>query len=545
MVDKKDYGSIALGLYDVPDAPQATVLYMNLLRANAMIVGSALSGKTTMVKNILARMHETEPYLSWEEIYILDFGGNIGEYAGLGRVAACFDNSNDENVKRIFQQIEKRFLENGRKLGGANFLSYQEKHAGEPDKLLRHYTLILENANTFFEEERYSAYQELLLKLSREGISKGVSILMTAANNSGGMNRMLLNFKWKYVLEMPKEKYGEIFGMKMDEPMKIPGRGMTVINSCPCEFQAYLPFENEGTELAALIERTAGTAVRKMKAFPLELLPSDADTYCPDRSLKASEAILGLEYYNHTPITVDFEEMHTIAIYGKKKFGKTNLLRQMLTEAMRMYPKAYYFFFDDSKEQLREFHKAIRASGSKRSKYFQQPQQFEELMKQIETRRSDPEEYGEEPIFMIIQNRRLFTTMRSKRTDGGFYLAGFLGQNGDYDEYYIFTDVPKIPQKDTADEFNMEVEMAFLLDNIHEFVMERGRSSVFGAMESKDLKKEFAPCDIGDAFCYNVGRDELFKFKAFKTEPLFPPEEEEAARTETEEETEKTEELYE
>ena len=191
------YGNIGVGLYDVPSSPYDTVLYYNPLKSNAIILGASMSGKTVMLKNILARMNENEPYRSIERTYILDFGGNIGRYSELGRVCACFDNSNGENVKRIFMAVENELNSNSRALSGKNYLTYLNDH---PDSPIPHITLIIENVTAFFAEERYENYHRLLTKFARDGLSKGVSIILTANDFTGMLSKLSVYFSRKFAL---------------------------------------------------------------------------------------------------------------------------------------------------------------------------------------------------------------------------------------------------------------------------------------------------------------------------------------------------------
>ena len=124
------FGDIAVGLYDVPSSPEAMVLYLNPLETNAVVFGSSMSGKTTMIKNLLARMNEMEPYRSCENTYILDFGGALSGsgYRSMRRVCACFDNSNEENIKRVFDTVERKLAEKRRQEHVANRkIKYDDK----------------------------------------------------------------------------------------------------------------------------------------------------------------------------------------------------------------------------------------------------------------------------------------------------------------------------------------------------------------------------------------------------------------------------------
>lgn len=513
LVFDEKMGDIAVGIYDIPYSPDATVLYLNLLKHNAVIFGGSMSGKTTMVKNILARMNEEQPYAKWENTYILDFGGNIGKYSELGRVCAYFDNSNEENIKRIFRTVEQRLAENNRVLNGENYLSYQQKNPNNP---IPHITLILENVTAFLGEERYSIYHDILTKLVRDGISKGVSVLVTATDLTGLLNRMMVHFNRKYALEMQKDKYLEIFNTKVDEPMKIPGRGVTMVNSMPCEFQAFLPFEKE-EELDALIIQSRTNGVEKLKSFPSELTQDNLSVFCPKIELLSSEVLVGLDYYHHSPVALDFEEAHNIAIYGKKQFGKTNLLRLILRGAYEKYPDASYVFFDDGREQLVEFYELYKAANPEKVQYVSQFSDFNKIMRTIDERCNSGDR---NPVFFVLQNKMLYNRKRKTpegMTIDGFYLTNALTQAEERNHFFILTDVPKIADKTAYDELNSLINVAFLLDSIGDFIAEKGSSSVFNSMDHKEMKREYARCDVGDGFYYDVDRENLQKMKVIKS----------------------------
>lgn len=61
-----------------------------------------------------------------DDIYLIDFGGNIGAYGKLSNVCACFDNSNEENIKRVFRTVEKRLADNARCLESQTYYSVVE-----------------------------------------------------------------------------------------------------------------------------------------------------------------------------------------------------------------------------------------------------------------------------------------------------------------------------------------------------------------------------------------------------------------------------------
>ena len=115
-----------------------------------------MSGKTTFIKTLLVRLHQREQIPN-ESIYIIDFSGNMGEYSKLPNVCACFDNSNEENVKRVFKAVEAQLAKNVRLLKGQSFVGCEFKNQKTD---IRHIIFIIENFNSFLADERYDSYQE-------------------------------------------------------------------------------------------------------------------------------------------------------------------------------------------------------------------------------------------------------------------------------------------------------------------------------------------------------------------------------------------------
>ena len=66
--------------------------------------------------------------------------------------------------------------------------------------------------------------------------------------------------------------------------------------------------------------------------------------------------------------------------------------------------------------------------------------------------------------------------------------------------------------------FNSVVGTVFLLDSIAEFAGERGQKTVFGNMDVKALKEDYAPCEKGDGYFYDIEADQLLKAKFIKYE---------------------------
>lgn len=465
-----------------------------------------------------------------DDIYLIDFGGNIGAYGKLSNVCACFDNSNEENIKRVFRTVEKRLADNARCLESQTYYSVVEK---TPEKAPRHIFLMIENINAFIADERYASYQDRLIRLCRDGLSKGLTVVITG-NETVGLNRLLSNFGQKIAFEMPSESYYDIFNTKVNKPMKIPGRGVVNIDASTYEFQCFLPFPalEDDQHIENLIRRTAQYPnAHRMASFGELLTRENFKDYCTtDCPPQGTDRIaVGLDYYEHKPVMVDINESRSIAIYGKRQFGKSNLLSVLLEGVKASRPDARFVFLDDGRKQLLPFYMPGDQQISANASYLTEVSALRDYLTENGyggLRRSaiapplpKTAEIAQTPFTVfVLQAKTLFRNSPDAKYLMGTWIPVMIGDAEKRDYLFIFSDVGNISEAEIRAPFNDNVSVAFLLDNIGDFVAEKGNKSVFGEMDARELKAEYAKCSIGDGYMYDVEADELQKLKFIKAD---------------------------
>ena len=546
---------LPMGLYDAPLDQKQPVFYLDLLHCNTAVFGVAMSGKTTFIKTLLLRLHENCDSRPEENIYILDFGGNLGAYNELPNVRACFDSSNEEDIKRVFHEIERRMEENADFLGSQN---YGSKLKDNPAECPPHLTLIIENLNAFLSNERYAPYQERLLQFCRDGQSKGLSVVFTASDTAG-TGKFSTAFQKKVALEMPSDSYYDIFGRKVTPPMRLPGRGIVTLESQEYEFQCFDPFRAEKAserrdEESALLESLSSCAdaasnEKRLKAFGKVLTPQECERVAG--SLVSGEKIcVGLDYERHMPVCLDIQESRAIAIYGKRHFGKTNLLRLLLDGILKAHPDARFVLLDGgkgqlTKEHLPEFYAACsnpryfindldkfwdylgdagylreeyRRGGAKqelnKANLFSAPSVTKSAPSALSPAPEWKDEAKSAPFTVfVLQCRKLYQNSKPAQFLMGRWIPEAIGDAEDKNYLFLFTDVkPIITDPEINATFRNNVSAAFLLDNIGEFALDKGNKSVFGEMDAKELKSKYARCSLGDGYFYDMEDETKLKF---------------------------------
>lgn len=522
---------LAMGQYDVPQKQSQPVFLLDLYRNNVAVFGGPMSGKTTFIKTLLVRISENSKYAPFESVYLIDLGGNIGKYSELKNVCCCVDNSNEEDIKRVFKTIKHRLEENTDLLASQSYCNVADQ---TPQEAPGHMTLIIENINAFLSETRYNSYQDLLLQFCRDGLSKGLTVIITG-NDLAGTGRFLANFGKKIAFEMSSESYMDFFGTRVDTPMRLPGRGMINCAYGVCEFQCFLPFPtlDDGPELEALLLLNPRKEnPYRIEQFPKVLTWSNLEQHCLGglENLNNS-AVVGLDYYEHRAVTVDFNQMRSIAIYGKRGFGKLNLLQLLLKEIRLQHPDARYVFLDDGRKRLEQISPSL-TKGLDLHK-FSSVSAFRTFLKEhgydsTIAPGTRPSSRSSEEI-PVVKNPFSVFVIQSKAfyrggIDSKYLLSKWLPEavaEAEAKGYILlFSDIPQITDADMYSPFNDSISISFLLDNLVEFIEGRGKRSVLSEVipmdDPRELKQEYARCTLGDGYVYDVNGDELKKVKFIK-----------------------------
>lgn len=562
-----------LGMFDIPIIQLQPPFVVDLLDSNVALFGSAMSGKTTFVRSLVNILHK-QYNEKQEQIFILDFGGSLFDCAPLPLVSAYFDNSNEEYVKRVFKILDAILKDNIEKLNGKNY-----RDSGID---LIHTTFIIDNINAFEDEPRYTAYQEKLAKLCREGLSKGITVVFTALETKG-ITKYLGNFKQKVAFEMPVDKYIDIFSNKAGAVGNNPGHGFANVTvkpmgvtgtfrmNLPYEVQCTLPYKQDNKSIEENLNKIKAKfgyaeghylrTVKKYRTFPKELTRQEYVSLLQPEDkaeLGLSNIVdVGLDYVDFRPVGVDLNKSHVIGIYGKKEFGKSNLLNLLISGILQRTDDVRVVFFDDGRKQLEPIYESVKSmvdavlinqyqevelkliDDEPRTRKLSPLQQFYVYLNEnyvsLDKRflagiyglsKELSREFGKIPdcaldipafTVFVIQSKLVYLNSLENRYFINNLLPQLVAVAEEYGFCFIFSDIQKITDPEQNTYFNNSLSTTFLLDNIAEFAAERGQRTIFGNMDSKTLKEDYARCELGDGYFYDIEADRLKKLKFIKT----------------------------
>ena len=200
--------SILLGMADIPQAQKQEAVSINLAKdGHVLIYGSPGTGKTTFLQSAgmdLARKFSPKDLT----MYLMDFGTNgLAQLSKLPQVADIMPLDQTEKISKFVRIMEKELNRRKKLLAdyGVGTLELYRQASGQEEPAI----VILLDSYEAFKEEAYEAELfKLLVRISREGLSIGVHLLMTAGRQSNLRAQLYSNFK--HQLSLPQNEASEV-----------------------------------------------------------------------------------------------------------------------------------------------------------------------------------------------------------------------------------------------------------------------------------------------------------------------------------------------
>lgn len=354
--------SIPLGIYDDPDSQYQGLAHFNLCDDNTMVIGASQTGKTNLIQSII-RLVASRYSPKNAVFYIADFGAMyLKNFEALHHVGGVVTISEGEKFKNLFKLLTEevqyrkaRFLD----CGLSSYAAYRE--AGYTD--LPHIFFVIDNFSAF-KEVYADAYEDQFVYLLREGISCGISIIVTNASTNGLGYRYMSNFACRLSFRCNDAgEYMNIFDRCRMQPKDVPGRMLCKLNKELYEMQSFIAFEGEK-------ELDRSNAVKKFvdevnAQYPNELakrIPSIPEVLTFDHidnnyNVKPAgyQYPIALDYANVDVVALDLKAWNEFCIIGKdagKKLAATNSIMAAIHHNVLSRPVEMYII-DGVERQLK------------------------------------------------------------------------------------------------------------------------------------------------------------------------------------------------
>ncbi|TDB73919.1 type VII secretion protein EccCa [Micromonospora sp. KC723] len=343
--------TVPVGVVDRPYEQRRDPMLVELAGAggNVVIVGASLSGKSTLLRSMIASLALTHTPRE-AQFFCLDFGGGaLRSLEGLPHVAGVAGRRDTEAVRRTVAEVmavlddrETRFAQHGID----SVASYRRRRAaGEfADDPFGDVFLVVDGWNTLRQE--YEELEQTITNLANRGLGFGVHVVLTAVRWAEVRINMrdLLGTKLELRLGDPNESEIDRRAAA-NVPTGAPGRGLT---RDKLHFLAAVSRIDNRRDVDDLTEASVKLAEHVARAWPgqpapkVRLLPRRlpfaelievSDRSVPGLPIGVNESALA-------PVHLDLANEPHLTVFGDAECGKTNVLRLIARGIVERYTPA-------------------------------------------------------------------------------------------------------------------------------------------------------------------------------------------------------------
>ena len=350
--------SVLLGMADIPQAQKQEAVSINLAKdGHVLLYGSPGTGKTTFLQSAgmdLARKFSPKDLT----MYLMDFGTNgLAPLSKLPQVADTMLLDQTEKISKFVRIMEKELNRRKKLLSdyGVGTLELYRQASGQEEPAI----VILLDSYEAIKEEAYEAELfKLLVRISREGLSIGVHLLMTAGRQTNLRAQLYSNFK--HQLSLPQNEASEVrvivgatpLAMTMED---IKGRALIKREEVDV-IQLALPvsgandtqvLNNLRQAVASLQEAWTGQRPSAIPMVPEELT-MDAFLNLPttQEAVQNNELPIGLEFEEVQTISLPFDRFKHLLILSDKDAAMNAVTNHMIKLLLHLFDKEIVTIFD-------------------------------------------------------------------------------------------------------------------------------------------------------------------------------------------------------
>lgn len=499
---------VPIGIYDDPSRQEQNEYSLNFTKSHVLLMGSALSGKTNFVQTVIRGI--AERYTPKDvNIYICDFASmilkNLSRLSFVGGVVTL---SEDDTFHHLIQMLQKILDERKDKLsemGLSSFSSYREAGFDDMPQII----VVIENYAAL--RSTYADDEEQIINIVREGVSNGISFLVSNQQNNGFGYKLISNFGQLIALHCNDDaEYGSLLGRCPIKPDNTPGRGVVKIDKEIMEFQTYLAFSAEKEierieEMRAFVqecnEKYVGMRAVRVPVVPEKVTDQYIEESFGTTKIENNRILAGINYRDAEPVWIDIRKNNILTVSGSEELGRkgfvTSLVRHMGESTDTFNAKLY--IYDDITREL-----SFAEDMDCTARYAVDAEAFADMLGEINDilveryskMAADPTtDLSQEPLLVLIVNASFGIKVLMDEDEIAETLDSIMSQYRDYGVSILFTNVPE-----EEPSFRAPKAVRTLVDTKRHIAFRNAEDMQFIELSTsliRSIKKENTP---GDAF---------------------------------------------
>ena len=353
--------SVLLGMADIPQAQKQEAVSINLAKdGHVLLYGSPGTGKTTFLQSAgmdLARKFSPKDLT----MYLMDFGTNgLAPLSKLPQVADTMLLDQTEKISKFVRIMEKELNRRKKLLAdyGVGTLELYRQASGQEEPAI----VILLDSYEAFKEEAYEAELfKLLVRISREGLSIGVHLLVTAGRQTNLRAQLYSNFK--HQLSLPQNEASEVRTIVGSTPLAmtmedIKGRALMKREEVDV-IQLALPvsgandtqvLNNLRQEVTSLQEAWTGQRPSAIPMVPEELMMEEfLKLPSVQEAIENGQIPIGLELEMVGSVNISLSKFKHMAYVSNAEDAFDNITHHLLRTILTM-PKIHIMLIDAFQE---------------------------------------------------------------------------------------------------------------------------------------------------------------------------------------------------
>lgn len=343
--DKWDLSAV-IGIYDDPENQSQLPLSVDFANnGHHAVCGMVVSGKSTFMQTLIYSLicKYSPQHLN---VYLLDFSSHmLSPFEAAPHCGGVVYDQDLDKTAKFFSMLTSEMNRRKALLGGGDYSQYVRSG----NCTIPAWVVAIDNYASF-REKTNNEYDDIMLRLSKEGIGYGIYLVITG----GGFGlseipgRVGDNIRTVISLEMgDKFKYMDILrttGISTLPEVGIKGRGLANVDGGILEFHTALAVkaEDDFAKSRILTEKCEemaeiwdGPRARKIPEIPQNFTYSVLEEI--EGFKEATEDVSCLPYAlredDASVYSVDLSKTYCYTISGKSRVGKTNTLKVLMMSA--------------------------------------------------------------------------------------------------------------------------------------------------------------------------------------------------------------------